>query len=35
VKKIVEQHGGSIAIESVLGQGTTVRLRLPLEAPPS
>ncbi|HKT16914.1 MAG TPA: MHYT domain-containing protein [Stellaceae bacterium] len=31
-KQIVEQHDGRIAIESVEGKGTTVRLRLPLPA---
>ncbi len=30
-KKIVEEHGGSIALESACEQGTTVRIRLPLE----
>jgi signal transduction histidine kinase len=29
VKQIVEQHGGSIAIDSALGQGTRVAIRLP------
>jgi signal transduction histidine kinase len=29
-KQIIEQHGGSIAIESRVGQGTTVTVRLPL-----
>ncbi len=29
---IVENHGGTITIESILGQGTTVRLRLPVPA---
>ncbi|ELY40930.1 sensor histidine kinase [Natronorubrum sulfidifaciens] len=28
-KKIVEQHGGSVDIESTLGEGTTVIVRLP------
>jgi signal transduction histidine kinase len=28
---IVEQHGGSLVLESIEGQGTTVTLRLPLE----
>jgi two-component system, NtrC family, sensor kinase len=29
-KKIVEEHGGAIQVLSKVGQGTTVRLRLPL-----
>ena len=29
VHRIVEQHGGSIRVESTLGIGTTVRVRLP------
>ncbi len=29
VHRIVEQHGGSIRVESTLGAGTTVRVRLP------
>jgi two-component system sensor histidine kinase PilS (NtrC family) len=29
VHRIVEQHGGSIRVESALGSGTTVRVRLP------
>ncbi|HLG70863.1 MAG TPA: HAMP domain-containing sensor histidine kinase [Chloroflexota bacterium] len=32
-KLIVEAHGGSISVSSRVGQGTKVRLRLPLEAP--
>jgi signal transduction histidine kinase len=28
-KKIVEGHGGRIAVESVVGKGTTVRVRIP------
>ena len=30
-KKIVEEHGGVIALTSVRDQGTTVRIRLPVE----
>lgn len=30
VKDLVEMHGGSVAIESALGRGTTVRVTLPL-----
>jgi signal transduction histidine kinase len=29
VKQIVEQHGGTISIESELGRGATVRIVLP------
>ena len=29
-KKVVEEHGGSIVLESEPGQGTTVRMRLPV-----
>jgi signal transduction histidine kinase len=28
-KRFVEEHGGSIAIESEIGKGTTMRLRIP------
>ncbi len=31
-KRIVEAHGGSIAVESLLGLGTTVRFRVPADA---
>jgi Signal transduction histidine kinase len=31
VKGIVEEHGGTIAVESVVGQGTTFWIRLPLD----
>ncbi len=30
---IVESHGGTLEVESVLGEGTTFRMRLPLEPP--
>ena len=30
-KKIVDAHGGKIHVESVLGQGTTFRVELPLK----
>ena len=30
VKQIIEQHGGTIAVESKVGQGTSVRISLPL-----
>jgi K+-sensing histidine kinase KdpD len=30
VKRIVEGHGGDIGVESVLGEGTTFKIRLPL-----
>jgi signal transduction histidine kinase len=33
VKRCVELHGGTIALQSQLGQGTTVTVRLPLVAP--
>jgi signal transduction histidine kinase len=29
-KALVERHGGTLVIESSLGEGTTVRVRLPL-----
>ena len=28
--EIVRKHGGDIAVESELGRGTTVRIRLPI-----
>lgn len=31
-RDIVEAHGGAIAVESVAGEGTTVRLVLPIAA---
>ncbi len=31
VRRIVEQHGGAVGVESTLGQGTTITLRLPLD----
>jgi signal transduction histidine kinase len=33
VKQVVEQHGGSIVVDSVEGTGTTVTIQLPLVAP--
>jgi len=33
VKNVVEAHGGTIEVESVVNKGTTVRIRLPLERP--
>ncbi len=33
VHNIVRDHGGSLEVESAVGEGTTVRLRLPLEPP--
>ena len=30
-QKVVEQHGGTVTIESLPGAGTTVRVRLPNE----
>jgi hypothetical protein len=33
IKKIVEAHGGTVDVESVVGQGSTFRFRLPLETP--
>lgn len=30
-KKIVEEHGGTIALESIPNRGTTVSIRLPVE----
>jgi signal transduction histidine kinase len=32
VKRITELHGGSVAVDSQLGQGTTVTLSLPAAA---
>jgi signal transduction histidine kinase len=31
VKGIIEEHGGTIAVESVVDKGTTFRIRLPLD----
>ena len=32
-RRVVHRHGGSIALESTPGEGTTVRVLLPLDAP--
>jgi len=32
VKQIVNQHGGTIEVDSAVGQGTCVTVRLPLQA---
>ncbi|HSD59380.1 MAG TPA: ATP-binding protein, partial [Burkholderiales bacterium] len=32
-KSIVELHGGSVAVDSVVGRGTTFLLRFPASAP--
>lgn len=34
VKQFVETHGGTIHIDSTLGQGTAVTINLPIESPP-
>ena len=34
VKQFVETHGGTIHIDSILGQGTAVTITLPIEIPP-
>ncbi|MGH2673730.1 MAG: sensor histidine kinase [Actinomycetota bacterium] len=34
VKHVVENHGGSIEVESELGRGTTFQVRLPAASPP-
>ncbi|MGI5864361.1 MAG: ATP-binding protein [Myxococcales bacterium] len=31
-RRIVEAHGGAITAESAVGQGTTVRISLPIRA---
>ncbi len=30
VRRIVREHGGEIAIESLLGEGTTIKIMFPL-----
>ena len=32
-KSLVELHGGTIAVDSVVGRGSTFTMRLPLSAP--
>lgn len=34
-KRICERHGGSLSVDSVLGQGTTFTITLPIEGSPS
>jgi two-component system sensor histidine kinase VicK len=34
VRQIIEQHGGSISMDSKAGAGTTVTIHLPLAGPP-
>lgn len=34
-KRVIDEHGGALAITSVPGHGTTVRIELPLAVPPS
>lgn len=34
VRKIIDQHGGTISLDSVLGEGTRVRVELPRSEPP-
>ena len=35
VQTILEKHAGSMLIESTMGEGTTVTLRMPLQARPA
>lgn len=34
-KRVIDEHGGALAITSVAGSGTTVRIELPLAMPPA
>jgi signal transduction histidine kinase len=34
VQEIIAAHGGRVTVESVIGQGTTFTVTLPLEASP-
>jgi signal transduction histidine kinase len=33
VRQVIEEHGGTVALESTEGVGTTVTVRLPLRPP--
>ena len=35
VRKIIEDHGGTITLQSEVGKGTTFAIRLPIQSPPA